>query len=75
MRFLYFLILVIFLGAIGLFAFQNRDLLTVTFWRWSISSSTSLLIILVYLIGMVSGWTVVGFLRRSLYEVRAPYVR
>ena len=75
MRFIYFLILMIILGAIGVFAFQNRDLLTLTFWRWSISSSTSLLIILVYLIGMVSGWTVVGFLRRSWHEVKAPYVR
>jgi hypothetical protein len=35
----------------------------------SVSCPMSLLIAVVYLLGMVSGWTVVGFLKRSIQRV------
>ena len=56
--------------AAGLFAVQNREVITVGFWDWKISGSIALLAIAAYALGMLSGWTVVAFVRRSLRKVR-----
>lgn len=59
-----------FLGAIGLFAVQNREVITVNFWDRKIDGSIALMTIAAYVLGMLSGWTVVAFVRRSLRKVR-----
>ena len=69
MRFVYFLILLILVAAVVIFAVQNNETVTLHLFDRSISSSLPVLIAIVYLLGMVSGWTVVGFLRRSLRRV------
>ncbi len=66
MRIVYFLILLILLVAVAVFAVQNNETVTLHFFYRSASSSLPLLIAVVYLLGMISGWTVVGFLRRSV---------
>ena len=66
MRIVYFLILLILLAAVVVFAVQNNETVTLHFFYRSVSSSLPLLIAVVYLLGMISGWTVVGFLRRSV---------
>jgi len=69
MRVIYMLILLVLLGAIGIFALQNRETITLQYLDRSVACPLALLIAIVYLLGMVSGWTVVGFLRRSLRRV------
>ena len=69
MRVIYFLILLVVLGAIGVFALQNQEVITLKYLDRSVSCAASLLIGIVYLLGMVSGWTVVGVVRRSLRRV------
>jgi uncharacterized membrane protein YciS (DUF1049 family) len=69
MRVVYFLILVIVVAAIAIFAVQNNAPITLRYLDRSISTTIPLLIAAVYLLGMVSGWTVVGFLTRSLRRV------
>ena len=69
MRVVYLLVLVFLLGAIGVFALQNRELVTIQCLDRSVSCPLSLLIAIVYLLGMVTGWTVVGVVRRSLRRV------
>ena len=69
MRFVYFLILLIVVTAVVIFAVQNNQSVTLQYFDRSITSSLPLLIAAVYLLGMVSGWTVVGFLKRSLRRV------
>jgi lipopolysaccharide assembly protein A len=71
MRVVQAIILLAFLGAVGLFAVQNTEAITVTFWTWKMTGSVALLAIGAYLLGMVSGWTVVSFVRRSLHTVSA----
>ena len=66
MRFVYFLVLLIVLGAVILFAVQNDETVTLQYFNRSLSSPLPLLIAVVYLLGMLSGWTVVGVLKRSL---------
>lgn len=69
MRFLLGLILLTFLGVVGLFAVQNTQPITVKFWDWSATAPVALLAVGVYLLGMVSGWSVVAFLRASIRRV------
>jgi lipopolysaccharide assembly protein A len=65
MRVVYFLILLAFAGVVVLFAVQNHEDITVRFLDRSLAIPLSLLVAAVYILGMLSGWTVVGFLRRS----------
>ena len=65
------LVLLAVLAAIGLFALQNMQTVVVKFATWTLTAPVAFLVVAVYLIGMVSGWTVMGFLRRSFNRVTA----
>ena len=69
MRVVYFLILLIAVAAVVIFAIQNNDTVTIRYFQRSVSISLPLLIAIVYVLGMVSGWTVVGVLKRSIKRV------
>jgi uncharacterized integral membrane protein len=65
MRAFYFLVLIVIVAALVIFAYQNGESVTLQYFHRSITLPISLLIVVVYVLGMLSGWTVVGFLRRS----------
>jgi uncharacterized integral membrane protein len=65
MRFLCFLFLLAFLAAVGIFAWQNQYEVRVTWLQWGYTGSLALVVGAAYLLGMLSGWTIVGMLRRS----------
>ena len=69
MRVLCFLILLLVLAAVGIFVYQNDQAVTVRYLDRSETSSLPVLVGIVYLLGMVSGWTVVGFLKRTARRV------
>ena len=69
MRFLYFLLLLAFAGAVGVFAYQNNEPITLKYLDRTLTSRLDLLIAAAYFAGMFSGWTVVGILRRSWQRV------
>jgi uncharacterized membrane protein YciS (DUF1049 family) len=69
MRFLCFLLLVIFLAAVGLFVVQNNEAVAVKFWDRDFGLTMAQLIGAVYVLGMFTGWTVVGMLKRSFQRV------
>ena len=71
MRYLTTFVLLVFLGAVAVFALQNTQSVKVNFLNWSLTAPVAFLTIGVYLIGMLSGWNVVTFLRRSLKQVTA----
>lgn len=71
MRYLQALVLLAFLFAIGVFAVQNRDVITINFLAWNLSQPVALLCVVVYALGMLSGWTVVSFLRGSFHGATA----
>ncbi len=71
MRTLLGLILLAFLAAVGLFALQNMQTVVVRFATWTLTAPVAFLAVAVYFLGMISGWTVVGFLRRSFNRVTA----
>jgi uncharacterized integral membrane protein len=70
MRFIYFLILLILVAAVGIFAYQNHEGIQLDFLTYKLPTiPVSLLIGGAYVLGMLSGWSVVGFLRRSIHEI------
>jgi uncharacterized integral membrane protein len=69
MRVIYTLFLVVFLGATAIFALQNRAPVTIQYLDRSVSCELSLVIGLTYLLGMLTGWAIVGILRRSIHRI------
>ena len=69
MRFIQAVIFLVLLGVIIIFAVQNSQIVTVQFLNWSVNSPIALMSVGVYLLGMLSGWTVVGFIGRSVRRV------
>jgi putative membrane protein len=73
MRFIYGFILVVLLAAIGVFVLQNRGNVTLNYLDRTVTTSVAILIGATYALGMITGWTVLGFLRRSIHRVsQAP---
>jgi lipopolysaccharide assembly protein A len=72
MKFFQATLLLVFLAALFLFALQNTAAVTVSFLKWSVTAPIPLLVVSVYVLGMLSGWTVVAFLRRSLRDISQP---
>jgi hypothetical protein len=66
MRVLSLIFLVVFAGLVGYFAWVNSGDVTLRFLNWQMTVSLALLIGVVYLLGMLSGWSVLGILRRSV---------
>jgi uncharacterized integral membrane protein len=65
MRYLQAVLFLAFLAAIGIFAVQNRNIITVNFLNWNLSQPVAILSVAVYVLGMLSGWAVLGFLKGS----------
>jgi putative membrane protein len=63
MRLITATIFLAFVATIGIFAVQNRDVITVNFLAWNLSQPVAILIVAVYILGMLSGWTVLTFAR------------
>jgi uncharacterized integral membrane protein len=66
MRAFYLLVLMVVVTALAVFAWQNQEAATLHYLDRTVTLPLAALIGAVYLLGMLSGWTVVGILRRSL---------
>jgi uncharacterized membrane protein YciS (DUF1049 family) len=69
MRMIYFFILLLLAGAVALFVLQNNELITLQYLGQSVECSPAVLLAIVYVLGMVSGWTVVGWVKYSVGRV------
>lgn len=69
MRFLCFLFLALFTAAVAAFAYYNQDAVTLRFWEYSLTANLAVVIGVIYLLGMVSGWTLLKMVRRSAGSV------
>jgi lipopolysaccharide assembly protein A len=65
MRSIYAAIFLALLVTIGVFAIQNGDVITVNFLAWNLSQSVAIVTVAVYILGMLSGWTVMNFARAT----------
>lgn len=66
MRVIYTVILILFVAAIAVFCVQNMETVSVAYLDWSASLPLPLLTLIIYVLGMLSGGTLLSLLRRSL---------
>lgn len=72
MRFLSGLFLLVVIAGLGYLAFENSQVTSIQAGAWRADVPLPLLVLVVYLLGMVSGWGVVGLLKRSWQRVTEP---
>jgi uncharacterized integral membrane protein len=58
-----------FLITVGVFAAQNTGILKVNFLTWNVAQPVALIFLVVYVMGMLSGWAVFAFMRGSIHKV------
>lgn len=67
MRWVYLAVIVLFAAATLVFALQNFETVTISFFRMHISLPLALLSVVIYLLGAATGGSLFALLRRS-YE-------
>lgn len=70
MRWFYLAIIVLFAAAIVIFAAQNFQTVTVSLLRVSAETPLALLIAIIYLLGAITGGSLLALLRRSIAGAR-----
>ena len=70
MRIFYLVLLVLLVGITALFAVQNLQTITVTFFDWSVTLPIAIVVAGAYVLGMVSGGSVLAFLRWTLQRTK-----
>jgi uncharacterized integral membrane protein len=63
MRYVYIALIVAFAGIVALFKIQNLEVVTVSLFSMSMTMPTSVLVLLIYLLGMLTGGFVLAALR------------
>jgi hypothetical protein len=61
--------LILFLAAVGAFVAFNHEPVTLKFFDWTLPTNLAALTGATYVLGMLSGWTVVGMIRKSIHRV------
>lgn len=70
MRAIQISLVTIVLGVLFVFAVQNTQVVTVRFLNWGVNSPVALIIVVVYLLGMLSGWKIVPAVGRLIRRTR-----
>jgi uncharacterized membrane protein YciS (DUF1049 family) len=68
MRYVFLILIIVFLALIATFAFQNLQLVTVVFTGLQLTAPLAVLIAIVYLLGMATGGSLFSFLRYSIQK-------
>jgi uncharacterized integral membrane protein len=65
-RYVYILLLVLLVGIVVVFAVQNLHEVSLSFLNTGVTASVALVVGVAYVLGMLTGWTILGLVRRSL---------
>jgi len=71
MRWVHLTIVIVFVAAIVIFVFQNRELVTMSFLGLSARAPLAILTVIVYALGAVTGGSLFALLRKSVRASRA----
>lgn len=71
MRALYWILVVACAALAMAFALQNLGSVTVSFFAYALVAPLAAVVAAIYLLGMLSGGTVVSFLRQSIHKATA----
>ena len=72
MRVVYAAILLLFVVAAAIFCYENFETVSLSFLGWKMSLPLPVLALIIYLIGMVSGYSLLSFLRRTYRRATEP---
>ncbi len=70
MRWVYLIVIILFVAAIVLFGFQNLELVTMSFLGFSVRAPLAIVAAIVYLLGAITGGSLFALLRRSVQATR-----
>lgn len=70
MRFVYIALIVVATAIVALFKFQNLEMVTVSLWTARFTLPVSVLIFLVYVLGMLTGSSLLALLRTWVTRAR-----
>jgi lipopolysaccharide assembly protein A len=70
MRWIYLIIIILFAAATIVFAFQNLEIVNVSFLGFNVGVRMAILVFAVYVLGTVTGSSLFALLRRSYEGVR-----
>ncbi len=71
MRWVYLIVIVVFVAAIVFFAIQNLELVTMSFLGFSVRAPLAVLAVVVYILGAITGGSLFALLRRSVRGTRS----
>lgn len=72
MRFISGLFLIAVIAVLGVLAYENNRDTALNAWTWRMDVPLPLLVLAVYVLGMLSGWWMVGLMKRSWQRVTEP---
>lgn len=70
MRYVYMALLAILVAIVSLFKFQNLETVTITLFSASVTLPASVLVLLVYVLGMISGGFVLALVQTWIRGAR-----
>jgi putative membrane protein len=68
MRAICLLFLLVFAAVVVVLAVQNQHDVTLRFFDWSFTPPMALVLAVAYLLGMLTGGSIIGMIRRSLHR-------
>jgi len=71
MRWVYLIIVVVFVVAVALFTIQNLGMATMAFLGFSVHAPLAVLTAIIYILGAATGASVLALLRKSVHGSRA----
>jgi putative membrane protein len=71
MRWVYLIVIIVFVAAIVIFGIQNREMVTISFLGFSLRAPLSILAVIVYVLGAITGGSLYALLRKSVRESQA----
>jgi putative membrane protein len=66
MRWFHLIVVVLFALATAIFALQNLQTVTLAFLGFSVGAPLALLVVIIYVLGMVTGGSLFALIRRSI---------
>jgi putative membrane protein len=70
MRWVYLIVIIVFVAAIVIFGVQNREMVTTSFLGFSVRAPLAILAVIVYVLGAITGGSLYALLRKSVRESR-----
>jgi uncharacterized integral membrane protein len=73
MRWIYLVVIILFVAATIIFALQNFEIVTMSFLGWNARVPLALLVAVAYVLGAATGGSLYALLRRSYEESRGSF--